>query len=616
MAQGVTIAAQAPPANPAPAPDRGAAVFVWGAWALMLGATLAFAGRYGLGVPFGDEWDYVPELTGARPLTAAGLWAPHGEHRMPLAKPLWLTVLWLTDYNFRVGVLLNDLALGALALGLILTAQRARGWMSYSDAFFPLVLLHWGHGVNLLWWWQINELLAPLLIGLLLLIIVRWGARLTLRPAVAAGVCLVLLSLAGPGGLPHVLALALWLGSWGVLQWRSAEPRGRRNGLVIGVLAAAAVLLVGLYFVGYERPPSHLVPGQPASHPGWKASVRTSLEFLSTSFSPAAKPYWQYSAVGVLGLLLASLAALGVVWWKQPRERFRALGLLLLLGAVLALALALGWGRARFGYGAGLSDHYTILMAPALCCVYFIWGGIGAAPVGRFVQMGLFVLACLFFALNTQHGLDTARSLRAQTEAFERDLQAGKPCSRLAQDHFRALYPSWLGPGEDPFDFEGRIAAFLRMLHRAGLGPFRQMREDPPLAEAPFPVEPVAVHQVVWDGAQHTGRALGNEPRLVFALGEPRTVGAIRVKFTVRPEKGTPSDLFRLYWKRSDQAEFTKGQSRAERVGELSAGEKTVTAWVFDTIDQFRIDPGTRPCSFRIAAVVLLVPAPSGIGAP
>jgi hypothetical protein len=50
-----------------------------------------------------------------------------------------------------------------------------------------------------------------------------------------------------------VLPLALWLSYGAVLRWRSSELPGRRNYLLAMSLVFVAVLLVGLYFVGYRR---------------------------------------------------------------------------------------------------------------------------------------------------------------------------------------------------------------------------------------------------------------------------------------------------------------------------------------------------------------------------
>jgi hypothetical protein len=48
---------------------------------------------------------------------AQWLWTTWAEHRIPLAKLIWQTVLQLTDYDFRAGDFLIVAALALTALG-------------------------------------------------------------------------------------------------------------------------------------------------------------------------------------------------------------------------------------------------------------------------------------------------------------------------------------------------------------------------------------------------------------------------------------------------------------------------------------------------------------------
>ena len=170
----------APPSASAP----GAPAFVWGAWALLLLAALAFVGRCGSDVPVQDEWDgIVPQLTGHAPVTAGWLWAQHFEYRIPLPKLLMLALFALGGGDFRAGMFFNVLALGGLAFALIRAAASLRGGIGYADAFFPVALLHWGHWENFLMHWQVAYTLPVALACTLLLIIARSGAPLTPRAA-------------------------------------------------------------------------------------------------------------------------------------------------------------------------------------------------------------------------------------------------------------------------------------------------------------------------------------------------------------------------------------------------------------------------------------------------
>jgi hypothetical protein len=136
----------------------GPALFVGAAWAGMLGAALWFVWDYGTNVPFWpDEWGYASILSGEQPVSLAWLWQQHLEHRLPFPKLVWLGLLRVTGYDFRAGMYCNVLLLGALALVLILAARKLRGRTSYADAFFPLILLHWGHWENLLWPGRFNS---------------------------------------------------------------------------------------------------------------------------------------------------------------------------------------------------------------------------------------------------------------------------------------------------------------------------------------------------------------------------------------------------------------------------------------------------------------------------
>src|SRR5215510_9163906 len=106
--------------------SRASRIAVWAIWAAMLAAGLALVARYGSNVPSWDEWDMVPTLTGAQPVSAEWLWSQHNEHRVPLPRLVLLAVNCFGP-DFRIAQVLNVLALGAVAAGLILAVRRARG---------------------------------------------------------------------------------------------------------------------------------------------------------------------------------------------------------------------------------------------------------------------------------------------------------------------------------------------------------------------------------------------------------------------------------------------------------------------------------------------------------
>jgi hypothetical protein len=145
---------------------RIAPLIVWGTWSIMLVAALLFVRTYGSNVPSWDDWDMVPTLTGQQPITASWLWSQHNEHRVPLPRLVLLGLHRITGINFRTPMFFSVFALSVLAFAMIWIAKCLRGWISISDAFFPLVLLHWGAAPNFLWGWQLQFVSSTVLAGI------------------------------------------------------------------------------------------------------------------------------------------------------------------------------------------------------------------------------------------------------------------------------------------------------------------------------------------------------------------------------------------------------------------------------------------------------------------
>jgi hypothetical protein len=408
---------------------------------------------------------------------------------------------------------------------------------------------------------------------------------------VLAGSCLVSLPLCGASGLVLVPALAVWFGYSGALHRSSAGLRGKTISIVTVALAMFSALLVFIYFLGYRRPYYAYDPAMTTL----RTKLRTVLEFLSMGFGPAVWSFWPHSALVVPVLLLLGAAVLASAWWKLPRERFRILGFLSYLGAMLSLALGLGWGRSVCGPHGGFQTRYVALAAPVLCCIYFVWELYGSPAVGRVARACLFALACGMLAANTREGLRYARDYHRQMEAFEHDLRTGVPTYMLLRRHAPFLY----------FSLNDQLGEYMRMLHRAAIGPFRSLQADPALREVTLPVVPDGLDQMTWEGG--TGRGTGNDPSVVFTLSEPRFVGGIRIAFSYPDTDGSPL-YFRVFWRKSDQGDFNEHQFYLNAFLERASGERTVTIWVGDTIDQFRIHPDNKYSYFALHKIVLLNP--------
>ena len=585
------------------------AIVPWALWAVLLCVNLILVNTHTSNYPFADEL-----YLATQPLTLPWLWEQYAEHRVPLAKLVWWIVLYVTDYNFRVGTSISVLALGGAAFGAMRTARHLRGRTVVSDAFFSLALLNVGQAMNFLWWWCINHLLAPILACWLLFVLVE-RRGLSSRQGMVAGSSLVLLSLGGPEGLPYVLVFGIYLGYRGCLFWcGSSERHGTRDGIVVAGLAFAALLLLVFYFVGYKVPPG-TAAGLAVPAVTLTAALETSAQVLAISLGPAVKPYWNLAAVALLLLLLTTIAVLGSTVIGNPLERGRAVRLLLFLGATSSLLIAVGWARAGLGEEYVLSGIYLNMALPGLCCAYFSWVLYGRSPI-RWLPPILFLIAtCIVFWPNVAIGLQTGRYFRTIGKTLDEDIRQGVPPFALVLRHGAILNPAT--------NDDETLASLLKQMQAAGMPQFRRMAVDPSYLEVATSATPV-MDGVVWgEGSGYSNSGDPSHASIDFVLPEPRFLYAIRLRVQYGPPSASFATL-RVSWRaergktgpRAGGGECTpRDISYVETTPQdqwsrrfRSDHERSVIVWVNSMIDTFRLCPDVKPFSFSVKGVTLLVP--------
>jgi len=446
---------------------RVARVFVWSVWFVMMLFALACIARYGRNIPLAEDWQLVAPLTGHEPNLVGWLWSQNNEHRVPLPRLMLLGLLKVTNGDFRVGMFFNAIALGVLALAMIQVARHLRGGRTeFADAFFPVALLHMGNWENLVWSWQLSFVVPTALICGILLVMLACPTLATPGAAVFVGVSLVSLPLCGGVGLLFVPFLALWLSYCGVLHWYAVKTNGGRqwiSGFLLGS-AAIALCIIGLYFVGYQRPSWN------APSPGVGATLQTAAKFLALGFGPVAAKSWKLSIFVAFALLVPSIGvAVSGVLRHKGLERHRALGMLVFFSILVVFALAMGWGRAGLVPTVGMPMRYVLFSVPALCTAFFVWELYGSRRFRTLVQRGLLLGMCLLIPFNTMAGFQWRDWYLGGMNAVEQDLLAGTPRSLIAKRHREFLIHWW---------DETKLAAHMQMLHDTGSGPFAKMRED------------------------------------------------------------------------------------------------------------------------------------------
>jgi hypothetical protein len=440
---------------------RWATIAVWTVWALMFAVALGSIALAGRNIPFAEDWGLVAPLTGHEPDLFAWLWAQNNEHRVPLPRLVGLTLVTLTR-DYRAGMVLNACVLAAVAAAMMLGARRLRGKTSYADAFFPLMFLHLGHWDNIVWSWQMQFVLATALTCVLLLVIVVYGrGDLSTGPSVVAGVALMALPLAGATSLVFGPPLALWVALAGVRCFRgtAAAVADRRSGAILLGSSMVAILLMGVYFVGWQRPPWN----PPSS--GIHATLAYAAKFVAFGFGPGAGLSWRASEIAACLVLVSTGAILIAAFARSdPSERFRILALLLFAAGTVVLALAIGSGRAAKG---GMSTRYALLGVPTFCLAYFSWEIYGTPALRKVARVSFLLIVVVLLPFNTRVGIERRNWFDRGFQALEHDLRSNVAAHVLAARHHAFLQQD-----------ETVLAAKIRMLRRARFGPFATLRDD------------------------------------------------------------------------------------------------------------------------------------------
>ncbi len=450
-----TVTAPAPTAPPPPEPavaprhDRWAAVVVWAVTATMTAVGVGHIAAYGRNIPLSEDWHLVRPLTGAEPSFWGWVWAQNNEHRLPVARLVYLGLLEVTS-DFRSGAVFDTLLMAAVAAALVLLARRLRGRTSLVDAAFPLLLLHPGNWENLFWSWQMQFVVVAAMTLVLLAAVAGSTDPPSKRTTWVAAAMVVLLPLGGGTALPLVpFAIAALL----VLAWSADAGRSTRR--VAGAASVLAVVETGLYFVGWKAATWY------PDNPGPPETLETTGKLLALAWGPAARGRYALIAVLTAAVLVPAVVLLVRAVRRPGPDRRPALALGLLIGGMAATAGAVAYGRAALVPTEGLADRYVIITVPAVVAAWFVVQRFGAAGVRRLVQGLVLVGAVVLLPVNWQQGYEWRDWYVGEMRAVERDLDAGVTAEELADRHGEFLM-HW---------DQGELVRRIELLRDAGVGP-------------------------------------------------------------------------------------------------------------------------------------------------
>jgi hypothetical protein len=569
--------------TPARGADSAERIFSNAVWLAMSVALLAYVYCFGRNMPYQDDWELVPVLSGATPFSLDWLTLQDLEHRYVLGKSLLYLTWHASGGDFRSSMWVSDLLLIVAAYAYMRVARRIRGSASFSDAFFPLLLLNWGLYESLIFFVQLWFVLPVVIFSVVVFSIVTDAWR-SYPGAVVLCVCVLLLPLNGAMGILLTPALLAWLAYAAWMQRRLAI------GWPLVIAGVFSAMFAGLYFWHYQSPPAI-----PKALHTLLGPIRAALEVLCVSLGTPGSDLWPglafviAAACGATGLWLLALAL------SRREERLRAAGLLACLAAMGLLALGIGYGRNGIGLGSGFSSRYSLLIAPALCLVFLAATLYGGRIRARLVEMTLFVAACVIFVANTRSGLDYAHYRDAPADALLADVAAGVPPSAIGQRYAPLIYPN-----------AQVMEQRLEMMRVGKVGPYKGDAVPlmwPSCHKLEVPFHMVGSNQVTLDG--DIGRGLGTDPYIVYALPEPLQVCGIRVHYSVQNDAASPV-MSQLFWKLSSATQEFDGLKRNATV-HTTPGEQTTMFWIYARIDQFRFDPDIQPGRFQVLDVTFLV---------
>ena len=332
--------------------------------------------RYGVDIPYADEWAWAPFLFKAHQhsLTLVDFFSQHNEHRYFFPKLILLVLAPLTSGNTK-GAMFFSFALVVLISALLwyLLSRTVRTSVNKRLlllGLLNLILFSPVQAENWTWGYQFVLFLTNLLLVAGISVAVSRYSILTKF--------FVCLAIAGVATFSFGGGVVLWPVTFPLAV--ALENRRRRTNKILWLLAwlCAAGALVALYFFHYTKPPYH-PPLVASSHlVDYFLYITT---FLGGHLARADRAESIFLA-SAFGTLLLCLYLGGLLWTIRARDSGRrkvlpwlSLGSYAVISAGLAAATRIG-----FGVNQGLDSRYTTF---SLCMSLAVIGMLAVAMTSR-----------------------------------------------------------------------------------------------------------------------------------------------------------------------------------------------------------------------------------------
>lgn len=332
-------------------------------WALCCLAVLLCTAKFGMPLPWCDEWTLTSIACGQKSLSWSWLWEPANEHRMPLTRLSVLVIGRLSHWNWQAMHYINFAFMGLGALSLLFAARSVRGRAALSDTFLCFVVLTPWHWQTIWRYGYAYGIAGGLMCLAISLAAVRWPQRSRLHLVSYAAILLAITLAGGPPG--NFLALGLVCAL--VPNFREATRTWIVSAAVTGGLVAAVSLL---FLVCIPTAPHHANFISDSLKTTLKAASKESVCWIG---APVLQMLWPWAIlVGLIpGLWIVGRMIRDVVRWRrgngQPMREWADLSSILLAGLMVAAAIA--YGRARLSLW---DSRYVVLTMPIGIVLYLL----------------------------------------------------------------------------------------------------------------------------------------------------------------------------------------------------------------------------------------------------
>jgi hypothetical protein len=327
-------------------------IFVGIAIFLQLIFTFFFVYKFGITIPFRDQWELVPllEKMHNNTLTLADLWSQHNEHRIIFPQILMLLLARLSNWNIFLELCTN-IALATFTLLFLLSILRntleiVSPWLKI---FTSLMVFSMVQHENWSWGWQIQFFLSVLGSVIAIWAANKWQGR-------ASGLIIIILA----------AVLSSYSFNTGLLTWPAVlvvmllQKKWKRKHIIILILVCIATVL--LYYHKYTKPTYHPPILFFLGHP--LVFIRYILTYLGAPLAYLGSPFgWTDSFAPVMALIILALTLLAIFnIWRFDRQKLSVLAPWLAMASYACLAAcATGVGRAGFGWQQAFESRYTTI---------------------------------------------------------------------------------------------------------------------------------------------------------------------------------------------------------------------------------------------------------------